>query len=265
MTGQHSNIAAGLETHWYEADWASRTGRNGEPFDVWLRRLSDFFEMEIDDVTALADESGDVVSFLSAFMDAYARRQKKHRWLEKTCGNILHIDRIFEGWPGARFVQITRDPRDVFASLRRTNKYDTVDSFARLWCEFAAASEAYKTGSTFDPQAFLDIRYENLVRNPAGIMKTILAFVQEPWEDDVARFVGQDDDYNKILTITGKESSTLQRLREPLSKGRIGVWNGVVTPDDVDKVRGLVERAGLDLAFDRAMDADADSPQTSIS
>ena len=265
MIGQHSHIAAGLETHWFEADWTAQTGRNGEPFDAWLRRLSDFFEVNPDDTARMASESQNVVEFLTKFLGSYAKRQGKQRWLEKTCGNILHIDRVFEAWPNVRFVQITRDPRDVFASLRQTKKYDTVESFAHLWCEFAAAAEAYKRGPVFDSQAFLEIRYEDLARRPVDVMKTILAFLDEPWEQDVAEFGGTDDDYQKVLKVTGKESSTLHRLREPLSERRIGVWADNVTPEEIAEVRTIVENTGLGEVFERALNHDQDQSRAARS
>ena len=50
---------------------------------------------------------------------AYAAKHGKPRWADKTPHYVHHIDHLLRVWPGARFVVLVRDGRDVALSLRR--------------------------------------------------------------------------------------------------------------------------------------------------
>ncbi len=63
----------------------------------------------------LLDQLRELVGGL--FLDA-AKRQGKETWCEKTPHNLLHLDFLWELFPEAAFVHITRDPRGVAHSLR---------------------------------------------------------------------------------------------------------------------------------------------------
>ncbi|MBT5190889.1 MAG: hypothetical protein HOM07_00975, partial [Rhodospirillaceae bacterium] len=45
MLSQHSAIASGLETHWFDIDWPNQQARGGEPLREYLHRIGDFFEI----------------------------------------------------------------------------------------------------------------------------------------------------------------------------------------------------------------------------
>ena len=113
LIGQHSDVAAGLETFWFEIDPQSGKGRGEEELGDFLDRMATYFELPLSDLEAIATESQDAAAFLDGFMAAFAAHQGKSRWAEKTPANILHLDKIFAGWPDPRVVHIIRDPRDV--------------------------------------------------------------------------------------------------------------------------------------------------------
>src|SRR4051794_14011535 len=114
MLGQHSAIASGLETYWFDWQWSAR---ESDSMKVMYCRLAHFFDMRVAEVSALAMKSNSAEAFLSGLMSEVAQRQGKPRWAEKTPGNIAHADRIWKAWPDAQIIHIIRDPRDVFASL----------------------------------------------------------------------------------------------------------------------------------------------------
>ena len=183
--------------------------------------------------------------FLDLFLGYYAASLGKRRWAEKTPGNILHLDKILAGWPSAKLVHVIRDPRDVFASLKQAKKWDTCEIFSELWCRYLGSVQKFKTNLDLNPQCFLEIRYETLVTQPRGAMKRVIAFVGEEWEEDIENFQGQQGDYDRVLKYTGKASTTLERLKEPLSRKRIGIWRDHVTEEEMNKIHREVEKQGL--------------------
>ena len=242
MLGQHSSIASGLETQWFNMDW---DGMKDKAFYDHIERLKNFYGFKKNLTQRIVDESKDVIQFLNIFLGLYTKSLGKKRWLEKTPGNILHLDRIYAGWPGAKVIHIIRDPRDVFASHRQAKKWDTIEVFSDLWCQYLGSAERFKKELELHDDTFMEFRYEALITRPKEIMKRLLVFLGEAWEDQVAVFNGKKDDYHKVLDLTGKASTTLSRLGEPLTKTRVGIWKNVLSGDEIRQIHDQVKQKGL--------------------
>lgn len=251
MVGQHSAIASGLETYWFDVDWAAGLGRGGELLSQYVAERAGYFDEDPDRAQAMAAEAAGIEDFLGRLLSAHAARLGKRRWAEKTPGNVLHMDRILAHWPDARMLHIVRDPRDVFASLREAGKWDTVDAFASRWCTFLGTAEAHKRNLGLGPGNYLEVRYERLVLQPEEAMREVIAFLGEAWEPACAAFAGKADDFEKVRAATGKESTTLKSLAEPLNDARVGLWRRVLSEADVAAVRAAAASAGLAALYDR--------------
>lgn len=244
MVGNHSRIASGLETYWFDVNWDAHQGQNGEPIEVYFKRLAKFYDLPEEDVLEMGRNAANIHDFLNRLLGTYARTTGKLRWAEKTPGNVCHMDRIFSGWPEARVLHIIRDPKDVLASLRESNKWDQPEIFAEKWCAFLPRVEAARKAGLLNKQNYFEVRYESLVSHPEPETRRILDFLGEPWESAVADFVGKDQDYEKVLEVTGRESSTLARLKRPLEQDRIGIWRHVLSKEDIEGMRSAIRTAG---------------------
>ena len=228
MLGRHSRLFAGLETQWLHEDWHEADGdrRSG-----WLNRMAVFFEASSEELSAACGSARNVEACLDRAMNYLTRRAGKVRWVEKTPGNAGQIGRILFAWPQAKVLHITRDPRDVYASMVETGKWVEPEEFGARWCETVGAARRWLSDQGGEHTAYHELRYEQLVSSPAEEMKRVLDFVGEPWEPQVALFAGQPDDFDRVRRATGKASPTLRRLAEPLTTARVGVWRQVVPPD----------------------------------
>ena len=54
MLGQHSAIASGLETYWFDWSWSARESDN---MKMMYGRLAHFFDMSVAEVSAMARRS----------------------------------------------------------------------------------------------------------------------------------------------------------------------------------------------------------------
>ena len=246
ILGQHPNIAAGLETYWFDIDWDNLSAEKNRER---LRRLAVFYSRDLRNIEQMAAQSPNVGAFLTQLFDDYARKQGKGRWAEKTPGNIIHAQRLFQLWPTAKLIHIVRDPRDVLASLRQTKKWDDPDHFADMWCTFFAA--AGKAKQARSEGQFLEIRYERLVNNPETVMRGVIDFIGEPWHPAVGTFEGKADEFDIVLKATGKASTTLDRLRRPIGQDRVGLFPRFVTGTELERVHARVTAAGLGNVYDR--------------
>ena len=265
MLGQHSRIAGGLETFWFDLQWEEKRGERlgrrwdgtrDESLDMHLERLARFYELDEAAMARLIAQSADAETFIDLFLQEYAQHCGKSRWVEKTPANLLHLQHIFNVWPEARFIHVYRDPRDVYASLFRTGKWGTPSEFARLWIHFMSG---YETGrlAVGPTSALLEVRYETLVLDPVGTMRTVITFVEEPWEESVARFEGDARDHQTVLRLTGKSSTTLKQLSNPLTTSRIGLWARDVAPQAVVEIETKVREAGFGALWERFIFKDA--------
>jgi hypothetical protein len=231
MLGQHSNIASGLETYWFQIDL-----NDSDKLQKKISQLAKFYEISVEIIQNIAGNSISQACFLDYFMSEVAARQGKKRWLEKTPGNILHIENIFAYWPKAQFLHIVRDPRDIFASQLEAKTVSSPEEFARKWSQFAPAEDKFSNNVQESDGRFFEIRYESLVNRSEEEIRRILLFLGERWEGQVAKYSGNRDDFNKVLDVTGKKSTTLQRLATPLTKSRVGIWRQVLTAKDLTRL-----------------------------
>jgi hypothetical protein len=178
-------------------------------------------------------------------MDEVTRRERKQRWAEKTPGNIAHVDRIWKAWPDAQIIHIIRDPRDVFASLVEAKKWDSANEFADRWVATVGRSEQLLAQLRPGAQSYLTIRYESLIGAADATMRRVMEFLREPWEPQVAAFSGRQEDFDKVLEATGKASTTLERLKEPLTGERVGIWPQVLSQAQLAAIQQAVAARGF--------------------
>jgi hypothetical protein len=108
-----------------------------------------------------------------------------------------------------------------------------------------SAVESFLDDHDLDQDRYLELRYETLVADPVGATKQLCAFLGEPWSEEFAQFSGKSDDFHKVLSVTGKASTTLKRLGEPLTAGRVGIWRDLLSVTQVDSMRAAVANRGL--------------------
>jgi hypothetical protein len=250
MLGEHSAIASGLETYWFNWNW---TERDSAKMQGKIAQLAGFYDLPSDEVVALAQSAPSTEAFLDALMNELASKLGKRRWAEKTPGNIAHVDRIWSFWPNAQVIHITRDPRDVFASLREARKWDSVEEFAERWCNTIGAGTELINRINPDETAYLVIRYEDLIDAPEATMRRVVSFLNEDWEPQVGTFSGRDGDFEKVRDATGKASTTLERLKEPLTNQRVGIWRNILADKDIADIKDAIASRGFGEVYGRAV------------
>lgn len=249
LLDRHPNIASGLETYWFELDLPIGGGDSDQDRrKAHIERLARFFEVEEPVVRHWAREADSAERFLDTFLGHLAHSLGKGRWAEKTPGNILHTDRIFRAWPSATVIHIVRRPLDVFASLKQAGKRDTIEEFVALWVDYLGAG---RTGlRTHGPDRVVEVRYEALVSDPEKTMRYLLRQLGEDWHPVVSRYWGQLEDYEKVKRVTGKASTTLKRLGQPISTERVSIWRDTVSQAEAERIRDRIAASGLVDLFD---------------
>lgn len=110
-------------------------------------------------------------------------------FLEKTPSHVLFIHEIRELLPDARFVHVLRDGRDVVASLLAASRSwgsgwapDSVWRATRMWARHVEAGLA--AAATLPGSTFHQLRYEDLLAEPAVELRQLATFLELEWRED---------------------------------------------------------------------------------
>lgn len=160
--------------------------------------LADRFGIARGEMRAIYDAAASRPVFIEAFAGLCLRSTGKARWAEKTPRNISRIGAIFRFFPEARFVHVLRDGRDVACSLRTHPRHQVVDGklvplstwkpiagCARRWRDDIECSRPFWT----DPRLHT-LRYEELVQDPQIVLRRLMTFLGEPWDDAMLAHAG---------------------------------------------------------------------------
>lgn len=136
-------------------------------------------------------------------MGQFLIRSRKTRWAEKTPTHVDHMDLISEVYPQCQFIHIIRNGRDVIRSLQNM-------PWAPRQIRWSADRwiQSVKNGRKFGescPGRYFEIRYEQLVEDPQGILVAACKFLREPFS-------------TQMLSFGDPENNSFGVAREPLTK-----------------------------------------------
>jgi hypothetical protein len=153
--------------------------------------------------------------------------------------NAEVLDTVVELFPGARFIHVIRDGRDVVASLIRKRNAD-----GEPWVSFETAHQVWNshvtTGQAFasraGPGTTFEVRYEDLIADDLGMARRMSDFVgidlhpaivefcenqsreRTPMQGptrDLSRGVEQSD-WEEVVSEHGRKEDSLDLLRDNL-------------------------------------------------
>lgn len=136
-----------------------------------------------------ASDFADCRSFREAvcrLFEAWARRENKPRWGDKTPHYVTEIPVLLELFPEAKIIHIYRDGRDVALSwLRVRMEPRNLYVAARLWKTWVSAGR--RDGAKLPCHSYMEVPYEGLIERPRETMQSVCAFIEEPFDEAVLR------------------------------------------------------------------------------
>jgi LPS sulfotransferase NodH len=231
MLDAHPDISIAPETHFFTKSPVPLADASAVARDQTLAFLRDepgvqdmdLLEEEWHAIRTLAGPEARPVDLFAALLRTYASRSGASVWGEKTPDHLASFPDMAQVFPGAAFVVITRDPRDVYLSQQSMvwNR-DTIVETASTWRRYAMATERYR--SHYD-ERFIDLRYEDLLRDPSQILADICALLEVSFEPDMLAFHEHADpalsaEPWKMKSREPVDPSNTQKWRTRLSPAR---------------------------------------------
>jgi hypothetical protein len=174
-------------------------------------------------------------SALAALFAMFAEAKGKPRWGDKRPAYAVYLDALFALFPDAQFVNLVRDPRAAAASQMRAPWYDDgrtleLGPAVANWEYAVRRVDAY--AERLCPDQLLDVRYEDLVRDPEAALTRICDFAGLPAGPAVGRMLARP----RGGRLTG---AWHERVAEPITPASVEAWRERLAPHEV----ALVEHA----------------------
>jgi len=253
MVDAHPEIAVVFETHWIPRWFEKRRGLTPEGYVTpkLVGRLLEnrrFKHLKIgrEDLERLISPSEPVpyASFVTDIFDLHGEVAGKHLVGDKTPAYVRSVPTLHELWPETKFVHLIRDGRDVFLSLKNWSKTGSAAGRFATWAEDPAATTALwwkwnvrlgqEDGNPLGPDLYHEVRYEELVSEPAKACEALCSFLGLPYDEAM------------LLFHEGRERTDpdldAKKAWRPVTAG-LRVWESEMSAEEVERF----EAAGGDL------------------
>ncbi len=159
---------------------------------------------------------------VDAFHVAYATAHGKRLWGDKDPGNMERIDRLHRWFPESRILHIVRDGRDACLSQREQD-FGIQDLFECAECWREQVEWVRRIGAVLGHR-YLELKYEDLLGDPAGELQRICAFLGVRWEPAMLEYHRHVD-----RSVPDEKKGLWPLLNQPPRKDNAGRWKTRLT------------------------------------
>lgn len=196
---------------------------------VVARRAGKFADLGLDADAVrrrMHDVPPTIGSLLGAVLEAYAHRFGKQRWGDKRPNYIQSLDDVLALFPDAQILHMIRDGRDCVASLKRMP-----------WWTFGYPASVYKWARAIDvglwarrqlrPDQYHEVRYEDLVGDPAAELTALCDFLGEPFDDAMLQHHRTSED--KVPDYKDWHA----KVHEPVTRSAVQRWRADLDEQEI--------------------------------
>lgn len=186
-------------------------------------------------IKRVADSPPTLGSIVATCFGIYAEAHGKQRWGDKRPAYAGWIPMLFELFPDAQFINLTRDPRAAVASqipLGWGHEEAALASAAVRWEYSVRRVDGFSR--KLRPDQLLDLRYEDMVRSPAATLEQVCAFAGLPAGEAIATMIEAERG--------GKfRPGWHDKLSQPISTDSVERWREKLDPHEIALVEHVAE------------------------
>jgi len=176
----------------------------------------------------------------SCVYQAYASHVGKSHanWGDKNNVYLTEVAKIHALYPGARYILITRNVRDILCSVREIDSLPAGLSFrpelpldalklGQLWGKQSRLANTDL--ATLAAGRYITLRYEDLVSNPESTLRTIFDFLGVEWDSETL----SAHEFNARLGLEPPETMAWKAFTlTPPTTQRVGRWRRDLSAND---------------------------------
>ena len=163
---------------------------------------------------------------------SYAARFGKRRWGDKRPAYIQRLDVVLRMFPDAQVIHIIRDGRDCVSSLKHMPWWKG-GSMVAIWTWRAAIINGRRARARLAPDAYIEVRYEDLVAAPTDELRRLCEFLGEEFDEamlephQVADVAVPERKVWHTRTFQAVDDASTQRWREDLEPWELNLFEFV--------------------------------------
>lgn len=247
MLHSHHRIAIPPETRFVISTYQSR-GDFGDLRDpARLRALAEsivgrrqtlFYDLGLDPkqmVEEIVAGPPTLGSVFGAVFRAYVRRFGKPRWGDKRPGYYAFIPALARLFPSAQFVHLVRDGRDCVASLKAMPWFNH-DIYAAVATWMEATGRGRRAGAALPAGSYWELRYEDLVADPAGQLRALCDFLGEEYDPAMS------DPRGTAESVIPKRKTWHDDTRRQVEANPSGPWSQRLEPWEISLCETVMGR-----------------------
>ena len=168
-------------------------------------------------------------TLLDGLYSLYARQFGAERWGDKSPTYTISMDLIAKIFPGAQFIHIIRDGRDVALSMieaygQRRFFYVNIYYAAGSWKH--RVRKALASAARLDPCCYYQLHYEQLIVNPEAALRKICDFLGETYYPTMA-------EPHKVACNRSRSKGIHAKTTQPVTTSSMGRWRKEMSKEDL--------------------------------
>jgi Sulfotransferase family len=201
------------------------------------------WDYTIDPAAVVARAYPSVFGVVAAIYDQYREAAGKPRWGCKSTFMVDHVEDVLPVCPGARFIWLVRDPRDVAASAKEAvfgHCHPLLT--ARLW--LAQQSRARAALDRHGPGRVHLLRYEDLVAGPEAALRDVCRFLAVDYQDAMI-----EAHQTAAARRTAELSQSWRKVGQPVSTAAVRSYSRRLSAAEVGWVEGVTRPVAAGLGY----------------
>lgn len=189
---------------------------------------------------------------LESFLEKDSALAGKPRVAEKSPDNVFYFAHLHRLFPDSPLIHVIRDGRDVVCSLLRMNWVNlktgqpaehTRDarSAAAYWVRAVQSGRAAARTHPSLTRRYFEFRYERLVARPEEMLRSLFAFLEEPWDPEVLRF------HERQRDLAGESSAS--QVSKAINARSIARWKTDLGAKDKIAVKEIAGPLLVELGY----------------
>ncbi|MCY4087851.1 MAG: sulfotransferase [Actinomycetia bacterium] len=251
MLDRHSSLAIPSESYFIPQLWSRHGAR-----PVVDRMLDDLgrlerirqWGIEPDAVRERIGTTSTFAEVIRAVYEVYAEARGKARYGDKTPAYMRHLRLLDHVFPQASYVHIVRDGRDAgrsFLSMQRRPPLDWsrprgLSAFACQWRDEVERARLF--GRAHAAGRYLELRYEDVVAEPGGALRSVCAQLELEYEPEMLTYHERIDE-ERLLDHP--------RLSQPPTP-RVRSWREELPAAQVERFEAVAGELLSELGYERA-------------
>ena len=260
MLDHHPQLAIANDTHFIPRAIGSSTASKNPPLDQELiervRRYHRFPRLNLSDgvVNEAAASASTYSEFVSNLYSSFARLHEKPLAGEKTPDYVRYLPLLYDLFPEARVIHIIRDGRDVALSTLEWARPDKGPGRFPMWQEDSIAvcalwwrwqvSTGRQDGKSIGPDLYREVRYEDLVHQPAKVLQDMSKFLRLSFAPQMLAFYEGKTRHEPRLSAKKAWLPPTPGLRE---------WRSQMAARDVELFEALAGDLLSELGYERSV------------